>query len=182
MLIALSPHLRLVDYLIYSCVKYYWQCEEARDIADVYRHPTFAAAILYKHPFTALDWLEKAFGFARLMAITGATGNMGHAEIKFGDGYIMVDSEWADLVASPTSLGAKKHANDSRSPQRRTRCALRRRALRESRLSGGRSILRQPCYMATDREGHVWSLAQNFRYLSREEAEKASGFKIEGWV
>jgi hypothetical protein len=28
----------------------------------------------------------------------------------------------------------------------------------------------------------VWSVAQNLRYVSREEAEKASGLKIEGWV
>jgi hypothetical protein len=37
-------------------------------------------------------------------------------------------------------------------------------------------------YMAKDPEGHVWGFAQNLRYVSREEAEKASGLKIEGWV
>jgi hypothetical protein len=36
-------------------------------------------------------------------------------------------------------------------------------------------------YVAKD-GGHVWSFAQNLRYVSREEAEKASGLKIEGWV
>jgi uncharacterized glyoxalase superfamily protein PhnB len=55
---------------------------------DAYRRPTFVAAVLYKHPFAALDWLEKAFGFERSMVITDASGNLGHAEMKFGDGYI----------------------------------------------------------------------------------------------
>jgi len=36
--------------------------------------------------------------------------------------------------------------------------------------------------MAKDLEGHVWSFAQTIRYVTREEAEKASGLKIEGWV
>jgi hypothetical protein len=29
---------------------------------------------------------------------------------------------------------------------------------------------------------HVWSFAQTVRYVTREDAEKASGLKIEGWV
>lgn len=37
-------------------------------------------------------------------------------------------------------------------------------------------------YMAKDPEGHVWSFAQTVRQVSREEAERASGLKIEGWI
>ena len=37
-------------------------------------------------------------------------------------------------------------------------------------------------YMARDPEGHAWSFAQTVRYVTREEAEKASGLKIDGWV
>jgi uncharacterized glyoxalase superfamily protein PhnB len=37
-------------------------------------------------------------------------------------------------------------------------------------------------YRARDPEGHIWSFAQNVRYVSREEAEKASGLKIQGWA
>jgi uncharacterized glyoxalase superfamily protein PhnB len=76
-------------------------------MADAYRRPTFAAAVLYKNPFAALDWLEKAFGFERSMVITDASGNLGHAEMKFGDGFIMVGGEWADFVASPATVGGK---------------------------------------------------------------------------
>jgi uncharacterized glyoxalase superfamily protein PhnB len=153
-------------------------------MADAYRRPTFAAAVLYKHPFAALDWLEKAFGFERSMVITDANGNLGHAEMKFGDGLIMVGGEWADFVASPTAVGGKNtqtvhvHLNEGLDAH-----CERARAV-------GAEIIREPedefygdrTYMAKDPEGHVWSFAQNLRYVSREEAEKASGLKIEGWV
>ena len=32
-----------------------------------------------------------------------------------------------------------------------------------------------------DPEGHVWTFGQTVRHVSREEAEKESGLKIEGW-
>jgi hypothetical protein len=36
-------------------------------------------------------------------------------------------------------------------------------------------------YRARDPEGHVWTFGQTVRHVSREEAEKESGLKIEGW-
>jgi hypothetical protein len=74
---------------------------------DPFRRPTFGSALFYKDPFAALDWLEKAFGFTRSMVITDKDGKLGHSEMKFGDGYIMVGSEWADFVASPGSVDGK---------------------------------------------------------------------------
>ena len=74
---------------------------------DPFRRPTFGPALFYKEPFAALDWLENAFGFERTMVITDADGVLGHAEMRFGDGYIMIGSEWVDYVASPKSLGGK---------------------------------------------------------------------------
>jgi hypothetical protein len=37
-------------------------------------------------------------------------------------------------------------------------------------------------YAARDPEGHVWSFGQTLREVSREEAERVSGHKIDGWV
>lgn len=61
------------------------------------------------------------------------------------------------------------------------RCAQARAA--------GAEILREPAgqfhgdrtYTARDSEGHVWSFGRTVRIVSRGEAEKASGLKIEGW-
>src|SRR5689334_18535168 len=74
---------------------------------DPFRRPTLGSALCYKDPFAALDWLAKAFGFTRTMLITDAEGRLGHAEMRLGDGYIMVGSEWAPHVASPASVGGR---------------------------------------------------------------------------
>jgi uncharacterized glyoxalase superfamily protein PhnB len=153
-------------------------------MADTNRRPTFAAAILYKNPFAALDWLEKAFGFERSMVITDSSGNLSHAEMKFGDGYVMIGGEWADFVASPASVSGKNtqtlhvHLDDGLDSHcERARGAGARILVEpEDQFYGDRT------YRAQDPEGHIWTFAQNFRYVSREEAEKASGLKIEGWV
>lgn len=149
-----------------------------------HKRPTFGAAIIYKDPFAALDWLEKAFGFERTMVITDKEGRLGHSEMKFGDGYIMVGGEWAEFVGSPHATGGKNtqtlhvHLSDGLDAH----CERARAA--------GATIIREPedqfygdrTYMAKDPEGHVWSFAQTVRQVTREEAEKASGLKIVGWV
>jgi uncharacterized glyoxalase superfamily protein PhnB len=151
---------------------------------DTPRRPTFSPSIYYRDPFAALDWLEKAFGFERSMVITEADGRLGHSEMRFGDGHIMVGREWADYMASPVSLGGKN--THGIHVQLRdgidAHCARARAA--------GAAILREPAdqfygdrtYAARDPEGHVWSFAQTVRTVTREEAEAASGLKIEGWV
>jgi len=151
---------------------------------DQFQRPTFGSAVLYKDPVAALDWLQKAFGFERTMVITDATGKLVHSEMRFGDGYIMVGGEFADFVASPGSVGGKNtqsihvHLKDGLDAH----CARARTA--------GAVIVREPedqfygdrVYSAKDPEGHVWSFGQTVRQVSREEAEKASGLKIDGWV
>jgi uncharacterized glyoxalase superfamily protein PhnB len=151
---------------------------------DAYQRPVFVPAVFYQEPFAALDWLEKAFGFKRSMVITDAQGNLGHAEMKFAGGLIMIGSEWADFTASTSSTGGKNtqtvHVHLSEDPD--AHCTRARAA--------GAVIVREPqnefygdrVYIAKDLEGHVWSFAKNLRYVSREDAEKASGLKIAGWV
>jgi uncharacterized glyoxalase superfamily protein PhnB len=151
---------------------------------DPFRRPALGSALFYKNPFAALDFLEKAFGFERAMVITDADGNLAHSEMRFGDGYIMVGTEWTDYVASPASVGGKNtqsiHVQIQESVD--AHCARAKAA--------GAAVVREPAdqfygdrtYSARDPEGHVWSFAQTVRAVSREEAEKASGLKIEGWV
>ena len=37
-------------------------------------------------------------------------------------------------------------------------------------------------YRARDPEGHIWTVGQTVQATTREEAEKATGLKITGWV
>jgi uncharacterized glyoxalase superfamily protein PhnB len=151
---------------------------------DPYRRPTFGSSIYYKDAFAALDWLEKAFGFERTMVITDSDGNLGHSQMSFGNGYIMVGTEWAEYTASPMALGGKNtQAIRVMLPKGLDAHCERARA-------AGAVIIREPAdqfygdrvYSAKDPEGHVWTFGQAVREVSREDAEKASGLKIEGWA
>ena len=150
---------------------------------DPFRRPALTSGVFYKAPLAALDWLEKAFGFERSMVISDTDGNLAHSQMRFGDGLVHVGSEWADYTASPASAGGKNtqsihvHLKDGIDAH----CARARAA--------GAVILQEPTnqfygdrtYRARDPEGHVWTFGQAVRVVSREEAEKASGLKIEGW-
>ncbi|MCI0600692.1 MAG: VOC family protein [Beijerinckiaceae bacterium] len=150
---------------------------------DPFSRPAMVSSVIYKDPWAALDWLEKAFGFERSMVITDKNGNLGHSEMRFGEGLIYVGSEWANYTASPSSTGGKNtqsvhiHLKEGLDAH----CARARAA--------GAAIMREPedqfygdrTYSAKDPEGHVWTFGQSIRYVSREDAEQASGLKIEGW-
>ncbi|ETR77790.1 glyoxalase [Afipia sp. P52-10] len=150
---------------------------------DPFRRPTFGSALFYRNPSAALDWLESAFGFRRTMVITDKEGRLAHAEMAFGDGYIMVGSEWTDYAASPASTGGKT----TQSIHVRLIDGLDDHCIRAR--AAGAVILREPAdefygdrvYVARDPEGHVWSFGQAMKIVSREDAEAASGLVIDGW-
>jgi uncharacterized glyoxalase superfamily protein PhnB len=151
---------------------------------DPFRRPTFGPALFYKDPLAALQWLEKAFGFERVMVITDAQGKLVHSEMKLGDGYIMVGGEWAEFIASPVSAGGK----NTQTTHVQLKDGIDAHCQRAR--AAGAVIVREPAdqfygdrsYMAKDPEGHVWTFAQSVRRVSREEAERASGLKIDGWI
>ena len=151
---------------------------------DPFRRPSFVSAVFYRDPWAALDWLEKVFGFERSMVISDKDGRLGHAQMTFGDGYLMVGSEWMDFVASPASVGGK----NTQSIHVQLQDGIDAHC--ERARAAGAAILMEPAdqfygdrtYRARDPEGHVWTFAQIVRSVTREEAERASGLKIEGWV
>ena len=146
--------------------------------------PSLGAAVYYKDPFAALEWLERAFGFRRQMVITDDDGQLAHSEMRFGDSYVMVSREWSEDSVSPVSVGGKNtqsvHVQLSEGIDEH--CARAR--------AEGAVITREPAdqfygdrvYAARDPEGHIWSFGQTVRAVSREEAERVSGLKIEGWI
>jgi len=150
---------------------------------DPFQRPSVGAALFYRDPVAALAWLERAFGFTRTMVITDTAGQMVHAELKVGDGYVMIGAEWADHVASPASTGGRNtqtvHVRlnediDAHCARAQTAEARIVRPLTDE-FYGDR------VYQAGDLEGHVWSFGQPKRIVTREEAERESGLKITGW-
>jgi uncharacterized glyoxalase superfamily protein PhnB/uncharacterized protein YndB with AHSA1/START domain len=157
--------------------------KEVAVMDDPFRRPTLGSGVFYKDPWAALDWLGKAFGFERSMVICDKDGHLAHAEMRFGDGYIMLGSEWADFIASPVSVGGKntQSIHVQLPGEIDAHC--------EHARAAGAVILQEPSdqfygdrtYRARDPEGHVWTFAQSVRHVSREEAQRTSGLRIEGW-
>ncbi len=146
--------------------------------------PSLCSALFYRDPMAALKWLEKAFGFETAMLITDAEGNLAHSQLSFGNGIIMVGTEWTADHKSPASINGKNtqtvHVQLNEDVDKH--CARAKAA--------GAEIIQEPdtqfygdrTYRARDPEGHIWTFAQTVQVVTREEAEKASGLKIEGWV
>lgn len=152
---------------------------------DPWGRATFTPSANYRDPKAALDWLERAFGFERVMVITNDKGEVEHAEMSFqGRGYVMIGGEWTDFVASPASVGGR---NTQRIHVHMTEGLD---AHCERARAAGAQIVREPqeefygdrVYMVRDLEGHVWTFSQFIRKVSRAEAEAVTGLKIEGWL
>ena len=143
--------------------------------------PSFISSLAYKDNRGALKWLQNAFGFEPSEVLTDVEGNIVHAEMTYGDGVVMIGTEWADWTRSPASLGGKNtqrvHVRIERGIDEH--CARARRA--------GAKIVKEPedqfygdrTYIAADLEGHHWTFSQPVRDVSNEEMEQASGFKFE---
>lgn len=126
----------------------------------------------YEDVASALEWLSNAFGFQERMRLTNSDGTIGHAELEFDGGVIM--------LAEPTP--------DYRSPKRhREECEAARKWSTvpyvidgvlvyvddveehfERARAAGATILSEPedqahgdrHYRAEDLEGHRWMFAQ----------------------
>src|SRR5690606_1653455 len=71
------------------------------------QHPSVVPALYDKHTRAALDLLPRAFGFELDMLIEDEQGNLAHCQLRFGDGLIMVGTEWSESHQSPASLNGR---------------------------------------------------------------------------
>jgi uncharacterized glyoxalase superfamily protein PhnB len=78
------------------------------------RRPSFISSLTYKDTRAALQWLQRAFGFEPSEILTDADGNIVHAEMTYGDGVVMIGSEWADWTRKSGLARREEHAAYSR--------------------------------------------------------------------
>ena len=144
----------------------------------------FRSALFYQDPKAALAWLEKAFGFELSMLLEDAEGNVAHSQMSFGDSYVMIGQEWSEDHKSPKSVGGKNTQTVSIQIDTDIDAHFQRAK------AAGADIMAEPetqfygdrTYRCRDPEGHIWTVSQTVKAVSREEAEAASGLKITGWV
>lgn len=143
-----------------------------------FKRNSLTSAVCYKDPKTALDWLEKAFGFELAMVITDANGDIAHSEMRYRESLIMIGSEWSDDQRSPASIGGKNtqsvHVHMSEDID--AHCERARQAGAEIIQDPDTQFYGDRTYRARDLEGHIWTFGRPVKEVSPEEWDKASGF------
>ena len=155
-------------------------------MVDHPRGKGLSSAVSYQDSKAAFRWLEGAFGFEPLFVLLDVDGNLAHSEMGYGASVVMIGNEWSDDQKSPQSIGGKNtqsvHVQLAPGDDIDAHCAAARAA--------GAAIIAEPetqfygdrTYRCRDLEGHIWTVSQNVKTVSREEAEAVTGLKITGWL
>jgi uncharacterized glyoxalase superfamily protein PhnB len=145
--------------------------------------PAIIPALSYQDPRAALDWLQRAFGFEIEMIIEDEQGNPVHSELRYGNGVVMVGSEWNADTKSPASIGRKctqtVHMHMEEDINRH--CARARAAGAEIIAAPEDQFYGDRTYRARDPEGHIWTFGQTVKAVEPAEWDKAMGTKTH-WV
>jgi len=109
----------------------------------------------YDDARAAIDFLERAFGFERHAVYDGDNGGVAHAELRFGDEYLMLGStregdERLDQAAGHASVYVVVEDPDAHCARAREAGATIERELSDQDY-GSRE------YTARDPEGNLWS-------------------------
>lgn len=123
---------------------------------------TFIPTLRYVDAPAAIVWLEKAFGFKPTLVVESENGSIAHAQLKFGNGMIMLgtagkDETYDQLVKMPRELGAESQAPYVIVEDADAHCSHAKANGAEIAMDiyspdhGGRA------YAAFDPEGHLWN-------------------------
>ncbi len=73
---------------------------------------TIIPAMRYRDAPAAIEWLCKAFGFKRHAVYEDGEGGIAHAQLRYGNGMIMLGSirhdEWGQMLAQPDENGGRE--------------------------------------------------------------------------
>jgi uncharacterized glyoxalase superfamily protein PhnB len=112
--------------------------------------PYLYPALHYGDAAKAIDWLEKAFGFRRMLVVPGDGDTVAHAELAFGGGVLMLGSRregGPSAQSAPYVYVADVDAHAARAEAAGARITRQP----EDKPYGGRG------YSACDLEGNEWS-------------------------
>lgn len=132
-------------------------------------HPTMFPSLFYDDAPAAIDFLCEAFGFERHAVYANDDGTIAHAELRFGNGLVMLGSAKAGEPATRGRGGGVYVVlddPDSHCAQARAAGAEIMRDLRDTEY-GSRE------YGARDPEGNAWSFGTYQPFAFDHEAEQA---------
>ena len=144
------------------------------------RRPSFIPSLVYKDNRAALKWLREAFGFEVSEILTDSKDNIVHAEMTFGDGVVMIGTEYFSWTKSPQAIGgtntARVHVRVDKDIDGHYARAVAAGAKIEMKPAD--QFYGDRTYMAADLEGHHWTFFQAIKEVSFTDMEKATGFKF----
>jgi uncharacterized glyoxalase superfamily protein PhnB len=142
-------------------------------------HPSLSSSLFYQDPKAAIEFLRNAFGFELDLLLEDEKGNLAHSQMSWGDGKIMVGTEWSGDHKSPKSIGLKctqtVHVQLEREID--AHCETARKAGAEIIQECDTQFYGDRTYRARDPEGHIWTFAQTVKEMTPDEWDKASGLK-----
>lgn len=135
-------------------------------------HPTVFPTLSYDDAQAAIDFLVEAFGAERHAVYSGAAGAIQHAELRFGNGMVMLGTATAELPARGRRSGGVYvvvEDPDERHARARSAGAEIVRGLHDTDY-GSRE------FAAKDPEGNTWYFGtyQPFAYEREGEREKTA--------
>ena len=109
---------------------------------------------------------------------------MGHSDLSFGSGAVMVGGEWSADHKSPASMGGKntQSVHIQIDTDLDAHCERARAAGAEITAPPALQFYGDRTYRCRDPEGHIWTVAQTVAAVTIEEMEAATGLKITGGV
>jgi len=133
--------------------------------------PRISPYLYYEDVAAMLTWLAGAFGLRESFRIDGPDGKVAHAEMRLGDGVVMMGRPGVDY-RNPRRLGGLTQSLHVYVDDVDAHFARARRA--------GATIVAEPAdqfygdrrYAAEDPEGHRWFFAQHVRDVSEEEMKR----------
>jgi uncharacterized glyoxalase superfamily protein PhnB len=131
-------------------------------------NPTVFPILTYDDAQAAIDFLVKAFGAERHALYGGDDGTIQHAEVRLGNGIVMLGSSRADSPATRNSVYVVVENPDEH-------CARARKAGAEIVMELRDTEYGSRDYGARDPEGNTWYFGtyQPFAYDHAEEKAKA---------
>lgn len=118
-------------------------------------HPNIFPALRYKDAPAAMEWLGKAFGFAKQFVVPGENNTVAHAQLRLGAGMIMMGSGGKPDPENPWATeksGTYVVVPDIEAHYARAKAAG---ATIERPLADTEYGSRE--YSARDCDGHLWS-------------------------
>jgi uncharacterized glyoxalase superfamily protein PhnB len=124
---------------------------------------TVIPSLRYRDAPAAIEWLCSAFGFEKQAVYANPDGTIGHSQLTFGNGMVMVssvmDSAYGKLVRQPDEVGGASTqspcliVSDADAVYATAKAAGARMVMDiEDKEYGGRA------FACTDPEGHLWNI------------------------